>query len=299
MVALPPPFAVVVLPLPNSVLPLTAEFLTLVLLPVFVLGASIGSFLNVCISRWPDELSVVRPRSRCPKCERPIAWHENIPLLSWLLLRGKCRGCSLPISIQYPAVELLVALGWVASFVAFGLTFEALRVAVFGTVLFGIAVTDAKTYLIPDGFTISGLVLMLGAAIANFFIGETSHFATPWAAFVGACAGAGAITIIGWLAEVIMKREAMGFGDTTLMAVVGAALGAERSLLTIIVGAFVGAVVFLLIVGPIVKWRTRGTDTEFEFPDVPFGVFLAPAAMLVLLWGEPLIAWYLQRAFPT
>jgi leader peptidase (prepilin peptidase)/N-methyltransferase len=292
-----PPFAVS--PSPNSVPPLPVDFATLVLLPVFVLGASIGSFLNVCISRWPAELSVVRPRSRCPKCERAIAWHENIPLLSWLLLRGKCRGCSLPISIQYPAVELIVALGWVASFVAFGLTFEALRVAVFGTLLFGIAVTDAMTYLIPDGFTISGLVLVFGAAIANFFIGESSHFASPWAAFIGACAGAGAITIIGWLAEVIMKREAMGFGDTTLMAVVGAALGAERSLLTIIAGAFVGAVVFLLIVGPIVKWRTRGTDAEFEFPDVPFGVFLAPAAMLVLLWGEPLIAWYLQRAFPT
>ena len=286
-------------PSPTPVPPLTTDFLLLVLLPVFVLGASIGSFLNVCISRWPVELSVVRPRSRCPKCERAIAWHENIPLLSWVLLRGKCRGCSLPISMQYPAVELMVALGWVASFVAFGLTFEALRVAVFGTVLFGIAVTDAMTYLIPDGFTISGLVMVFGAAIANFFIGETSHFASPWAAFIGACAGAGAITIIGWLAEVIMTREAMGFGDTTLMAVVGAALGAERSLLTIMVGAFVGAVVFLLIVGPIVKWRTRGTDTEFAFPDVPFGVFLAPAAMLVLLWGEPLIAWYVRRAFPT
>jgi len=286
-------------PSPTPVLPLTTDFLLLVLLPVFVLGASIGSFLNVCISRWPVELSVVRPRSRCPKCERAIAWHENIPLLSWVLLRAKCRGCSLPISMQYPAVELMVALGWVASFVAFGLTFEALRVAVFGTVLFGIAVTDAMTYLIPDGFTISGLVMVFGAAIANFFIGETSHFASPWAALIGACAGAGAITIIGWLAEVIMKREAMGFGDTTLMAVVGAALGAERSLLTIMVGAFVGAVVFLLIVGPIVKWRTRGTDTDFAFPDVPFGVFLAPAAMLVLLWGEPLIAWYVQRAFPT
>ena len=286
-------------PSPTPVLPLTTDFLLLVLLPVFVLGASIGSFLNVCISRWPVELSVVRPRSRCPKCERAIAWHENIPLLSWVLLRAKCRGCSLPISMQYPAVELMVALGWVASFVAFGLTFEALRVAVFGTVLFGIAVTDAMTYLIPDGFTISGLVMVFGAAIANFFIGETSHFASPWAAFIGACAGAGAITIIGWLAEVIMTREAMGFGDTTLMAVVGAALGAERSLLTIMVGAFVGAVVFLLIVGPIVKWRTRGTDTEFLFPDVPFGVFLAPAAMLVLLWGEPLIAWYVRRAFPT
>lgn len=286
-------------PSPTPVLPLTSDFLLFVLLPVFVLGASIGSFLNVCISRWPAELSVVRPRSRCPKCARAIAWHENIPLLSWVLLRGKCRGCSLPISLQYPAVELMVALGWVASFVAFGLTFEALRVAVFGTVLFGIAVTDAMTYLIPDGFTISGLVMVFGAAIVNFFLGESSHFASPWAAFIGGCAGAGAITIIGWLAEVIMKREAMGFGDTTLMAVVGAALGAERSLLTIMVGAFVGAVVFLLIVGPIVKWRTRGTDTEFAYPDVPFGVFLAPAAMLVLLWGEPLIAWYVQRAFPT
>ena len=286
-------------PWPNTVLPLTPDFLLLVLLPVFVLGASIGSFLNVCIARWPADLSVVRPRSRCPKCERGIAWHENIPLVSWVLLRGKCRGCSLPISMQYPAVELMVALGWVASFVAFGLTFEALRVAVFGTVLFGIAVTDAMTYLIPDGFTISGLIMVFAAAIANFFIGETSHFASPWAAFIGACAGAGAITIIGWLAEVIMKREAMGFGDTTLMVVVGAALGAERSLLTIVAGAFVGAVVFLLIVGPIVKWRTRGSNAEFEFPDVPFGVFLAPAAMLVLLWGEPLIAWYLQRAFPT
>lgn len=280
-------------------LPLTADILLLVLLPVFVLGASIGSFLNVCISRWPADLSVVRPRSRCPKCERAIAWHENIPMLSWLLLRGKCRGCSLPISVQYPAVELLVAAGWVVSVYAFDLTFEALRVAVFGTLLLGIAVTDAKTYLIPDGFTVSGLVLVAAATLANFFLGEPSHFASPWAALLGACVGAGAITIIGWLAEVMMKREAMGFGDTTLMAVVGAALGAERALLTIIVGAAVGAVVFLLIVGPIVKWRSRGSTEPFAFPDVPFGVFLAPAAMLVLIWGEPLIAWYVQRAFPT
>ena len=280
-------------------LPLTPEFLVLVLVPVFVLGASLGSFLNVCISRWPADLSVVRPRSRCPRCERGIAWHENIPLLSWVLLRGRCRGCRLPISVQYPAVELVVALGWVASFVAFGLTFEAARVAVFGTILFGIAVTDAMTYLIPDGFTITGLVLVFAAAITNFFLGEPSLFASPWAALIGACAGAGAITIIGWLAEVIMKREAMGFGDTTLMAMVGAALGPERSLLTIIMGAFVGAVVFVLIVGPIVRWRSRGSTEAFAFPDVPFGVFLAPAAMLVLLWGDSLIAWYLQRAFPT
>jgi leader peptidase (prepilin peptidase)/N-methyltransferase len=280
-------------------LPLTAEFATMVLLPIFAIGASIGSFLNVCIARWPAELSVVKPRSRCPKCERPIAWHENIPVLSWLLLRGRCRGCGLPISMQYPAVELLVALGWVACVVAFGVTFEAIRVAVFGTVLFGIAVTDAKHYLIPDGFTITGLVLVIGTAVANFFVGEVSSFATPWPAILGACVGAGAITIIGWLAEVAMKREAMGFGDTTLMAVVGAALGAERALLTIVGGAFVGAVFFLVFVAPVVWVRSKRERKEFEFPDVPFGVFLAPAAMLALLWGDRLIAWYVQRAFPT
>lgn len=264
---------------------------------VFIIGASIGSFLNVCISRWPAELSVMRPPSRCPQCERQIKWHENIPLLSWLMLGGKCRGCSLPISLQYPLVELLVALGWVAAFRGLGVTFEALRVAIFGSILFGIAVTDAKHYLIPDGFTVSGLIIVLGCAIANLFVEESSHFAAPWAAFVGACAGAGAITIIGWIAEVIMKREAMGFGDTTLMAVVGAAVGAERAFLTIVAGAFVGAVTFVLIVGPIAKIRASKRGEEFAFPDVPFGVFLAPAALLVLLWGDALISWYVQRAF--
>ncbi len=264
---------------------------------VFVIGAAVGSFLNVCIARWPAELSVMKPRSRCPRCAREIKWHENIPLLSWIMLGAKCRGCKLPISVQYPLVELLVALGWVAAFRGLGVSFEALRVAVFGTLLFGIAVTDAKHYLIPDGFTVSGLVIVMGCAIANLFVEETSHFAGPWAAFLGACTGAGAITIIGWIAEVIMKREAMGFGDTTLMAVVGAAVGAERALLTIVAGAFVGAVTFVLIVGPIAKVRANRKGEEFAFPDVPFGVFLAPAALLVLLWGDALIAWYVQRAF--
>ena len=278
---------------------LTTEYLFAILLPVFFVGACFGSFLNVCIARWPLDLSVVSPRSRCPRCERSIAWHENIPLVSWVLLRAKCRGCGLPISAQYPAVELAVGLGWVAAVIVYGPTFEAVRIAAFGTILLGVAVTDAKHYLIPDGFTVSGLVLVMGAAIAGFFTQDTSLFATPWHAFIGACAGAGAITIIGWLAEIAMKREAMGFGDTTLMAVVGAALGAERALLTIIAGAAVGAVFFLVIVGPIVWVRTKRSGEEFSFPDVPFGVFLAPAAMLILLWGDRLIAWYLLRAFPT
>lgn len=269
----------------------------MIMLPVFIVGASLGSFLNVCIARWPLDLSVVRPRSRCPRCERPIRAYENIPILSWLLLRGKCAGCGLPISLQYPAVEAIVGLLWVAAFHWLGVSFEAFRVATFGTLLLGIAVTDAKHYLIPDGFTVSGLIMMLLFAIVNVFVEESSHFATPWPAILGACVGAGAITIIGWLAEVVMKREAMGFGDTTLMAVVGAAVGAERALLTIVAGAFVGAVTFLLIVGPIVKVRASRRCEEFAFPDVPFGVFLAPAALLTLLWGDALIRWYIERAF--
>jgi leader peptidase (prepilin peptidase)/N-methyltransferase len=273
---------------------------TLVLcLPIFLIGVSVGSFLNVCIARWPLALSVVSPRSRCPRCERPIASRENIPLVSWLMLRGKCAGCALPISVQYPLVELLVGLAWVAAYLAFGVSFEALRVALFATVLFGIAITDAKHYLIPDGFTVSGLIMVLLCATVNLFLGETSHFAPLWPAVLGACVGAGAITIIGWLAEVIMKREAMGFGDTTLMAVVGAAVGAERSLLTIVMGAFVGSVTFLLFVAPIAKVRARRRGEAFAFPEVPFGVFLAPAALLTLLWGDALIAWYLLRTFPS
>ncbi len=156
-------------------MPLTVDMFALVLLPTFVMGASIGSFLNVCIARWPAELSVVKPRSRCPKCARQIAWHENIPVLSWLRLARQVRGCQLPISTAVSAVELLVALGWVACAIAFGFTFEATRVAIFGTILLGIAVTDAKHYLIPDGFTISGLVFRLGTSVIAYLLLGRSH----------------------------------------------------------------------------------------------------------------------------
>jgi leader peptidase (prepilin peptidase)/N-methyltransferase len=277
---------------------LPADLRLLALVATGVLGASLGSFLNVCIARWPVEASVVRPRSRCPRCARGIAWQENIPVLSWLLLGGKCRGCRLPISLQYPAVELLVAAGWMACLWAFGAGLEAVRVAVFGTLLLGVAITDARHYLIPDGYTVTGLLVGGGGAVAQLFTDEATRFAGPWDAVLGACVGAGAITIIGWLAEVVLKREAMGFGDSTLMAMVGAALGPERALLTIFAGAFVGAVAFLLVVAPVGWLRARRRGEAFAFPEVPFGVFLAPAALLVLLWGTPLITWYLTRTFP-
>ena len=265
-----------------------------------LVGAAIGSFLNVCIARWPADLSVVAPRSRCPKCERPVRWHENIPIASWLLLGGRCRGCRESISAQYIVVEALVAAGWLAALLVWGPTFTALRVAVLGTVLAGIAITDARHYLIPDGFTVFGLLWVLATAMVALVLGEPSTlFAAPADALLGACAGAGLVSIVGWLGEVALKKEAMGFGDVTLMAVVGAAVGPWRAMLTVFVGAAIAAVCFLALVYPITWWRCRRRGVAFEPPLVPFGVFLAPAAFLTLLWGNDLIAWYLQFLSPA
>jgi leader peptidase (prepilin peptidase)/N-methyltransferase len=271
---------------------------------VFVVGACVGSFLNVCITRWPADLSVIAPRSRCPRCERQITALDNIPIASWLILRGKCRGCGQPISMLYPAIELVTALLWVAAFFAFGPTFTAVRVAVLATVLLGIAVTDARHYLIPDGFTVFGLIWVFVTALVGTMLNQPSPFADPYDAMIGACTGAGAIAIAGWLGEVALKREAMGFGDVTLMAVIGAAVGPGRSLLVVFVGALIGVVAFLGVVYPISRVRRGSNAAQLdlalgpaptELPNVPFGVFLAPAALATLLWGYDLIGWYSGR----
>jgi leader peptidase (prepilin peptidase)/N-methyltransferase len=269
----------------------------------FLFGACIGSFLNVCILRWPREQSVIRPRSRCPKCGHRLAWFENIPLVSWLALRARCRCCAEAISPMYFIVELIAALGWLGCVLAFGPTFSAVRVAVFGTVLLGVALTDAQTYLIPDGFTLFGLGWTLLTAIVAFFLGQSSLFAGPYEALVGACAGAGMIAIVGWLGEVALKKEAMGLGDVTLMAFIGGALGPQRAIMTVFVASALGAVTFLGVVYPITWFRRTHTREQTELalggaafaaPLVPFGVFLAPAAMLTLLWGETWLGWLLR-----
>jgi leader peptidase (prepilin peptidase) / N-methyltransferase len=274
---------------------------TYLLVYTFVLGACIGSFLNVCIVRWPEERSILRPRSRCPRCGNQLSWIENIPVVSWLLLRGRCRCCEERISIMYPLVELTVGLGWMAAAGHYGFTFTAFRVAIFGTTLLGVAITDAKHYLIPDGFTLFGLIFALVTSVIGFFQNETQLFATPYDALVGACAGAGMIAIVGWLGEVVTKREAMGLGDVTLMAFVGAALGPARALITVFFGATLGALTFLGVVIPVAFMRRGGQTREqtelalgsapFEMPLVPFGVFLAPAALLTLFFGDALLAW--------
>lgn len=264
-----------------------------------------------------------------------------MPIFGWLFLRGRCAGCHERISVEYPLVELFIALLWGATVWHYGPTFLALRVAVLGTVLTGIALTDAKHYLIPDGFTVFGLIWVLataflaaflfdvstvgdiaypasgfnggivessGQALIGSFAGlATSPFVGPYNAVIGACAGAGIIAIAGWLGEVALKREAMGFGDVTLMAVVGAAVGPNRAILTVFIGAALGVAIFLLLVLPITALRRRRIRTraglqptgghseapeETELPLVPFGVFLAPAAFIALLWGDALIGWY-------
>jgi len=261
---------------------------------VFFLGASLGSFLNVCISRWPAEQSVVRPRSRCPRCGHAIAWYDNIPIVSWLLLRAKCRGCALPISAQYPLVELTVGVTWVLSAWHFGPTLTALRLAIAATILLGVVMTDLQHYVIPDGFTLTGFLLGLAFPIVALFVGEQGPFAGPWDAVIGAFTGAGMIAVVAWLGEIAFKKEAMGQGDITLMAMIGAMVGPGRSLLTVFLAAAIGAVVFLAVVLPIGARRAKRSGAEFEPPLVPFGVFLAPAGLVALLWGDALVAAYLS-----
>jgi leader peptidase (prepilin peptidase)/N-methyltransferase len=266
----------------------------------FIFGSMFGSFLNVCILRWPRERSIVRPRSRCSTCGHQLEWFENIPVFSWIFLKAKCRVCEEPISIQYPLIELAVAVGWVLAVKEFGPTLSALRVAIFGTILLGVAITDLRDYLIPDGFTLSGLVFVLVTAAIGFIRMDVSPFASPYDAVIGACAGAGMIAIIGWIGEIAMGKEAMGLGDVTLMAFVGAALGPQRAITTVFLGAVLGMVGWVGIIGPLTWMRrapARGAQTELALgsaaaatiPLVPFGVFLAPAAVINLIWGEQLM----------
>ncbi len=285
---------------------------TAVIVVMGVLGALFGSFLNVCVARWPKGESVVSPRSRCPRCGRMIRWYENVPVLSWLALRAKCAGCGLPISWQYPLVELAVAALWAGSAWLAGPTVLALRLAVFATILLGIALTDLQAYVIPDGFTVTGLGLGLVGAFASAWEGFAGPFATIGDAILGACVGAGVVAIVGWLGEALLKREAMGFGDVTLMAMIGVHVGPWRALMTVVAGAVIGVLATFVILWPVVAWR-RATgrpplgpppvaEGEEPFPEsgwlglppIPFGVFLAPAGLVVLLWGEAARQWYVS-----
>jgi leader peptidase (prepilin peptidase) / N-methyltransferase len=242
-------------------------------------GTAIGSFLNVCVHRLPRGESVVTPRSRCPGCGHAIGWQDNIPVLSYLLLRGKCRGCGTRISVRYPLVELACGALWLAAVLVWGAELQALVMAVFFTLLLGIALTDLSHYIIPDAFSIGGLVI--GLALAFLPGGLTIVQAA-----IGAVVGFGLLFLVAWVGEWIFRKPAMGGGDIKMMAMVGAFLGPIGVVLTIFLGALLGSLIF----GPI-SLKTGKL--------VPFGIFLALGALVTAVWGEPMIDWYVRSFFPA
>ena len=239
-------------------------------------GAAAGSFLNVCISRTPAGESVVHPRSRCPACRTPIRWFDNLPVVSWVVLRARCRACAGRISFRYPAVELATAGIWVGMALAFGVSATALVGAVLFSLLLGIAITDARHYLIPNALSLGGLGAGLAASLLPGLV-------TPLAAVGGAALGFGLLFVAGWLGTKALGKPALGEGDVKMMAMVGAFLGPLDALLTIFLGALAGSVLF----GP-VSFRTG--------KPVPFGVFLALGAAVAFLFGDALIDAYLALA---
>lgn len=235
-------------------------------------GAIVGSFLNVCIARLPEGRSVVSPRSRCPSCGRPIAWYDNLPVVSWLLLRGRCRGCGERISWSYPAVEVASLLVWAGMALLYGPSWHALRGAVLFSLLLTIALIDARHYLIPDSLSLGGLV-------AGLALAPLPGPPTVPASVIGAAVGFTVLFGVAWLGERVFRKEAMGGGDIKMMAMVGAFLGPVGAMLTIFLGALTGSLIF----GP-VSLKTGRL--------VPFGVFLALGAAVTFLAGDALIDWY-------
>jgi leader peptidase (prepilin peptidase) / N-methyltransferase len=242
-------------------------------------GASIGSFLNVCIYRWPEEQSVISPPSRCPACDTPLGWRDNIPIFGWLFLRGRCRYCGIGVSAQYPIIELATALVWVAAFARFGPEVEALRTATFLTILLGIAMTDARAMVIPDQFTLIGAVMGL---VLSFAPGGIE----PASAFIGAGAGYLLLWGVKLMAEKALRKPALGIGDIHMMLMVGAFTGLAGMLLTLMLGSLLG----VLIGVPLSALRGRLTALGTY---LPLGTFLAMGAAIAYLWGAAIIDWYL------
>lgn len=247
------------------------------------LGLCVGSFLNVCIARlWheePNRRSLLHPPSTCPQCRQRIAWRDNIPLFSWLWLRGKCRWCRKPISIQYPLIEVAVSLLWITALLYYGLTMRALIAAIFGTILIGIGVIDARHKIIPDELSLGGLVIGLALSLS----GGLSGFLQ---ALLGAAVGWAVLWIARTVGGWVLKQEAMGWGDIKMLAMVGAFAGWRNALLTIFVGAIIGTAFYLpLMILSLRKWRRY---------ELPFGVFLAMAAAITFVFGDAMISWYLD-----
>jgi leader peptidase (prepilin peptidase)/N-methyltransferase len=265
-----------------------------------LLGLVIGSFLNVCISRLPLDQSVVRPRSRCPHCQAPIAGYDNIPVVSYFILGGKCRNCSEKISPRYPAIELLTGLVSALVYLKFGLGPEWIVYFGFCSALIVLAFIDADYRILPDEITLNGL--WIGIVLSLFFAvpspimtmvlrwigveGLNPRVASLIGSVLGAVVGGGLLWIVGEAYLRIRGVEGMGFGDVKMMAMVGAFLGAPLALLTIMVGSLLGSVIGLAFM------KVTGKAHNYE---LPFGTFLGLAGVFALLWGNELLRLYFDH----
>jgi len=262
----------------------------LTLFYIFIFGACFGSFLNVCIYRLPRELSVVKPRSFCPSCSKLIPWHDNVPIFSYLWLKGRCRFCRRRISFRYVFVELLTAILTVLIIdrgQTLGLDFvEILMRIILTYALIVVSMIDIDFYIIPNEISYSGLVIGLIYSLFHPAHLLQSNIGMSFLASIfGAVMGGGVLWLIGWLAKICMKKEAMGLGDVKLMAMVGAWLGWKAALVSILIASVLGSLVGIVFV---VRKRL---DLESK---MPFGPFLSVAVFIYMMWGEALLSWYMK-----
>ncbi len=300
----------------------------------FVFGAVVGSFANVCISRWPLGLSVVRPPSRCPRCETRIAWYDNLPIISWIILRAKCRACGLPIHWQYPLVEAITAILFLCVYLKFGYSIATPIYMVFCAGLVIVTVQDIIDWTIPDEISIPGIPLGIAVAALAWWMPETGlRIDRIWDAAAGAALGGGIILTMDRITVWILKKPGMGFGDVKLLAMLGAFLGWQGAIGTLMAASWLA----LLIGGPLIYLAPKfmpakkdepnddDEETAAEAPEVlnvvvestpvpdmrpseydsddgitleghylPFGPFLAGGGLLFLFFGQEFIAWYIS-----
>ena len=249
---------------------------TMTLAFVFAFGAIIGSFLNVCICRLPDRRSVVQPPSHCPKCQTFLSWYENVPILSYLVLGGRCRTCRVRISPIYPAVEVLTGALAVALFLRLGPTVAFAGYFAFAAALVVITFIDLDHQIIPDVISLPGIVVGLAFSLV-------SPLVTPLDAILGVLAGGGVLLSVAWLYKTFRGQEGMGGGDIKLLAMIGAFLGWQSIFVTLFVGSVIGSIIGVVVM------LYEGADAKLA---IPFGPFLAGGALVYLFWGDRILAFY-------
>jgi leader peptidase (prepilin peptidase)/N-methyltransferase len=241
-----------------------------------ILGLCVGSFLNVCIHRLPRGESLMHPPSRCPKCGCSLRWFHNVPVVSWIALRGRCAGCSAPISIRYPAIELMTAALWMLLVWLTPVGWLLASRLVLGTALIVLFMIDLEHQILPNSITLPGIVVGFGFSLVTF--------PGPRDALLGILLGGGVLYGIALAYYLIRKREGMGMGDVKMLAMIGAFLGWRAVLVTLVLSSFAGA-----LIGVVLMASQRGSMRYA----LPFGTFLSIGAFVAMLTGEQLVRWYM------